>query len=56
MGFNCKCGEIITTYGIFYEEGGEFKAYYYQCPICGCCHINKHYANGKVKIIIGFKI
>lgn len=53
MSFKCKCGELITTFNVFYEESGRFKAYFYQCPVCGCCQIVIHYKN-KVKIINGF--
>lgn len=55
MSFKCKCEEIVSTYDVFYEENGKFKAYYYQCPVCGCCQIVVHYADGKTKIIKGFK-
>ena len=55
MNFNCKCGENVATYDVFYEENGKFKAYYFLCPVCGCCQIMIHYFNGKVKIINGFK-
>lgn len=55
MYFKCKCGELITIFDVFYEENGKFKAYYYQCPVCGCCQIAIHYADGKTKIIKVFK-
>ena len=35
MNFKCKCGEVVTVFDVFYEENGKFKAYYYQCPVCG---------------------
>ncbi|MFQ9922122.1 MAG: hypothetical protein ACLRVU_01340 [Beduini sp.] len=54
MSFKCKCGEIVSTYDVFYEESGRFKAYSYKCPICGCCQIVIHYLDGQVKIINGF--
>lgn len=54
MYFNCKCGEKISMYDIYYEEHGLFKAYHYKCPCCGNCQTVIHYQNGKVKIINSF--
>ncbi len=53
MNFKCKCGKVIITYDVFYEESGKFKAYVYTYPVCGCCQIDIHYKN-KVKIIKRF--
>ena len=55
MKFECKCGENIMSYEVFYEESGKFKAYYFQCPVCGCCQVAVYYSTGKVKLINGFK-
>ena len=54
MSFKCKCGETISTYDVFYEGSGKFKAYVYKCPVCDCCQIVIHYLDGDVKIINGF--
>lgn len=54
MYFNCKCGEKISVYDVYYEEHGLFKAYHYKCLCCGSCQTVIHYQNGKVKVINSF--